>query len=146
MILLIRFNEATRQHQNRIQKLIRERLSQIHNDILKPHGMKFGQVEIVTSHSNSIDEIENLKCEMIFLNSNLEERVDIRKIILFKDQHNISDCTCKKLKNDLNLNLPSLYELKAEISRCDQIMEKMENSRGVYINIIEKLKLLIPKI
>jgi hypothetical protein len=76
----------------------------------------------------------------------LEERVDIRKVILFKDQHNISDFTYKKLKNDLNLNLPSLYELKAEISKCDQIMEIMENSRGVNINIIEKLKLLIPKI
>ena len=83
MIRLIRFNEVTRQHPNRIKKLIRERLSQIHNDTLKPHGMKFGQFEIVTSHSNSIDKIENFKCEMIFLNSNMEERVDIRKVILF---------------------------------------------------------------
>jgi hypothetical protein len=42
--------------------------------------------------------------------------------------------------------LPSLYELKAEMSRFDQIMAIMEKSRGVYIKIIEKLKLLIPKI
>ena len=78
---------------------------------------------------------------MIFLNSKMEERVDIRKVILFNNQHNISEFTYKKLKNDLNLNLPSLYELKAEMSRFDQIMAIMENSRGVYIKIIEKLKL-----
>jgi hypothetical protein len=47
--------------------------------------MKFSQFEIVTSHSNSIDEIENFKCEMIFLNSKMEEKGDIRKVILFKD-------------------------------------------------------------
>jgi hypothetical protein len=99
----------------------------------------------VTSHSNSIDEIENFKCEMIFLNSKWKKE-KVKKVILFKNQHNISEYTYKRFKNDINLNLPSLYELKAGISRFDQIIERTENSKGVYFKIIEKLELLIPKI
>jgi hypothetical protein len=88
MIRRIRYNEATRQHPNRFKKLIRGRLSQIHNDTLKPHEPFKTSRAFVTSHSNSIDEIDNFKCEMIFLNSNMEEKGDIRKVIVFKDQHN----------------------------------------------------------
>ena len=45
-----------------------------------------------------------------------------------------------KERKELNLKLPNLHELKKEIVRCDGLFEIMENTKGFYISVEEKLK------
>jgi hypothetical protein len=78
--------------------------------------------------------------------SQLGETVSIRRVIFIKDKNNISDLTYSSLRNELKLELPSLHEIKKEISVCDQLFNIKANSKGVYLSLHEKLKVLIPKI
>jgi hypothetical protein len=136
----ILYRESSRSHQQRIKKRIVERLSLIQSEILEPHGLKFRRVEI---DSKVQDTIENFKCEILL---NHDAEIPIKKIIYIKDKHNISDVTYESLRSQLQLQLPSLVKLKSERRVYDQMINILENSKGVYLSIEKKLKLLIPKI
>ena len=144
MIRRINYHEASRPHQIRIKRRIRQKLFQMQNEVLTPHGLKFRKIEIEKSQNNIQDRIEDFTCEIIFHQA--DGYVPIRNVIYVKDKHNISDVTYTSLSNDLQLNLPSLYEIKQQIKIYDQMINIEENSKGVYLNIKEKLKYLIPKI
>ena len=139
----ISFNEASRTHQNRIKKQIRQRLLTIQNEVLVPHGLQFRCVQIDSNEIEIVERIEDFKCELIL---NPIEEISIRKVIFIKDKNNISDATYSSLRKDLKLKLPSLNELKNKIRSYDQMLNILQNTKGVYLNIQEKLKLLIPKI
>ena len=142
----IKFHEASRSHQARIKRMIRGKLLQLQNEILFPHGLKFSRIEIDNAQTEIQQSIEHFKCDIIYHNLIDAEEISIRKVISIKDTHNISDITYSSLRNDLELKLPSLYELKKEIKNFDEMLAIMQNTKGVYLNIKEKLKLLIPKI
>ena len=140
----IKFNDASRSYQNRIKRNLRQKLFALQAEALKPYGLKFRSVEIECSHNYIEETIENFKCEILM--SQLGETVPIRRVIFIKDKNNISDLTYSNLRNELKLELPSLHEIKKEISLCDQLFNIKENSKGVYLSLQEKLKILIPKI
>ncbi len=140
----IKFNDASRSYQNRIKRNLRQKLFALQAEALKPYGLKFRSVEIECSHNYIEETIENFECEILM--SQLGETVPIRRVIFIKDKNNISDLTYSNLRNELKLELPSLHEIKKEISLCDQLFNIKENSKGVYLSLQEKLKILIPKI
>ena len=139
----ILYQEASRSHQQRIKKSITDTLSTIQNEILEPHGLKFKRIEIDANAQNRID---NFKCEILLNHVDTIPSIPIRRVIFIKDKHNISDVTYKNLRSKLKLQLPSLVELKSERRLYDQMINIKQNSKGVYLNIVQKLKFLIPKI
>ena len=77
MIRRILFHDASRSHQNRIKKNIREKLFLIEKDILHQHELKF-RVEIEISQ-NTFTIQENLKCDVIL--NQIGDTIPIRKVI-----------------------------------------------------------------
>ena len=145
MSVRINFNEATKSWKNKIKKKIKERLYLIQTELLSQHGLKFEKIEIACIGNEIIqNRIEDFKCEILI--NRIDDYVPIQKVIYIKDKKNISDATYRSLLDELKLKIPTLYELKKEIKICDQLFNIMENSKGVYLNIQEKLKMLIPKI
>lgn len=138
------FYQTTKRHQLRLKNNIKDKLKQIQRELLIPHGLEFRKVEIGPYIEQ--EDIENFKCDLVYINSNIEESVSIKKVIYIKDKNNISDDTYKSLRNELKLKLPSLYKLKNEIEKYDEMFDIMENSKGVYIDIKKKLKELILRI
>jgi hypothetical protein len=136
----ILYQESSRSHQQRIKKRIVERLSLIQSEMLEPHGLKFRRVVI---DSNVQDRIENFKCEILLKH---DATISFRKIIHIKDKHNISDVIYESFKSQLQLQLPTLVKLKTERRVYDHMINILENSKGAYLSIKKKLKLLIPKI
>ena len=128
----INFNDASRSYQNRIKRNLRQKLFALQAEALKPYGLKFRSVEIECSHNYIEETIENFKCEILM--SQLGETIPFRRVIFIKDKNNISDLTYSSLRNELKLELPSLHEIKKEISLCDQLFNIKENSKGVYLS------------
>ena len=139
MIRLINFNEASRSHKSRIKATIKEKLLQIQSDILLPHGLKLRRVEIHAQLTQINQEIANTISDIAYFKTG-EDEIPITKVIYIKDTNNISDATYSSLRKELNLKLPNLHELKKEIVRCDGLFEIMENTKGFYISVEEKLK------
>ena len=117
--------------------MIRGKLLQLQNEILIPHGLKLSRIEIDNAQTEIQQSIENFKCDIIYHNLIDAEGISIRKVISIKDTHNISDITYSSLRNDLELKLSSLYELKKEIKNFDEMLAIMQNTKGVYLNIKE---------
>ena len=136
------YYQATKRHQFRLKKVIIDKLKQMQREFLLPHGLEFRRVEI--GPNDEQEEIENFKCDVVFINPN-DDEVSLKNVIYIKDKNNISDDTYKSLRNELKLKLPSLYELKSEIVKYDQMFEIMENPKGIYIDIKKKLKEIISK-
>ena len=70
----------------------------------------------------------------------------MKKIIHTKDKHDISDLTYRSLYSELELNLPTLYSIRKVTAAYDELLDIFENERGVFVDIKQKLQLLIPKI
>jgi hypothetical protein len=89
MIRRILFHDASRSHQNRIKKNIREKLFLIEKDILHQRGLKFCRVEKETNQNTFEEEIENFKCDVIL--NHIGDTIPKRNVIYVKDKNNISD-------------------------------------------------------
>ena len=86
----INFHEASRPHQIRIKRRIRDKLLEVQNEILIPHGLKFRKIKIEKNQNFANESIEDFVVDIIM---NQSKDFSIRKVIFIKDKHNISDVT-----------------------------------------------------
>ncbi len=120
----------------------------LQKNILKRYGLQFSRI-VITPNATTEQNYQDFSVNISYLNQAKfysESDLSIKKVRYAKDKHNISDRTYVGLLNDLDLNLPSLYVLKAERKKYDAMLYIFENSSGVFIDLKEKLKHLIPKI
>ena len=118
--------------QRRIKANIKDQLNALQRTILAPNGLEFRTIEI----GKKCDEnIADFNFDILYIDRNIHQDDYIKKVIFIKDKHNISDQTYLKLRNELEINLPSLSAVKGKIQQYDQTIEIFENSKGVYVDI-----------
>jgi hypothetical protein len=142
------YYESSERSKRRKKNEIKNQLLLLQKNLLNRYGLQFSQI-VITPHATTEQNNQDFSVNISYLNQaqfNSESDLSIKKVIYAKDKHNISDRTYVGLLNDLDLNLPSLYVLKAERKKYDAMLYIFENSKGVFIDIKEKLKHLIPKI
>jgi type III secretory pathway component EscV len=124
------FYESSERGKRRKKNEIKNQLLFLQKNLLNKYGLQFSRI-VITPHATTEQNNQDFSVDISYLNQaqfNSESDLSIKKVIYAKDKHNISDRTYVGLLKDLDLNLPSLYVLKAERKKYDAMLYIFENS------------------
>ena len=143
-MIRVQFYDAASSTQRYKKKIIKQQFKKLQSEVLIPNGLEIRKLEIGKLQFENVDDFN---FEIMYVDDQVLDKNDwLKKVIFIKDKNNISDRTYKSLQSELNLKLPTLHKIRNKIKSFDNKFEIMENSRGVYVDIQNKLKQLIPRI
>ena len=143
-MIRVQFYDAASSTQRYKKKIIKQQFKKLQSEVLIPNGLEIRKLEIGKLQFENVDDFN---FQIMYVDDQVLDKNDwLKKVIFIKDKNNISDRTYKSLQSELNLKLPTLHKKRNKIKSFDNKFEIMENSRGVYVDIQNKLKQLIPRI
>ena len=122
---------------------IRRNLLEIFNNL----NLKLNKLNLQLVGNLNICEKNPTEVFYMCIKKNFIESNDIKKFLYYKDKYALSDNITQALRNEFNLNVPSLYSIKEFRNKLNNDLKEriaeFDDGIGFFINPEQKLKMVL---